>query len=282
MKKDTANELYNLIIKYDDYKENSFVCETLQKGWHKQFKWNEGQECIGGFLIKNANNEKIWILFVDWRNENNYYIIVYTEKSRGPNLELHKIINDDGYNTLVWKYRPSKGDRRNEERKEYFVRYYNSTEVCISTPLVIEDVEEFFEELVLLHEIRLKSDSFDENIPLVREGFPEGKQREKIHKTRERNSFLISDIKNERLEKHGKLDCECCGFNFEEMYGVVGQGFIEAHHTIPISELPVHGGETKKDDIALVCSNCHRMIHRMIHRIRPWLSLTDIRQKIKH
>ncbi|UZW66371.1 hypothetical protein OC195_21405 [Priestia flexa] len=32
--------------------------------------------------------------------------------------------------------------------------------------------------------------------------------------------------------------------------------------------------ETKVEDIALVCANCHRMLHRQ----RPWLSISELKQ----
>jgi predicted HNH restriction endonuclease len=52
-----------------------------------------------------------------------------------------------------------------------------------------------------------------------------------------------------------------CGFNFLRAYGEVGRGFIEAHHTKPVSTLEpdelVH-----VEDLIAVCSNCHRMLHR--------------------
>jgi len=48
----------------------------------------------------------------------------------------------------------------------------------------------------------------------------------------------------------------------------LGRGFIQAHHTIPVSELRKES-KTKVRDIALVCSNCHRMLHRR----RPWLRI---------
>lgn len=57
-----------------------------------------------------------------------------------------------------------------------------------------------------------------------------------------------------------KLKCEVCGFDFEEVYGKLGAGYIEVHHKKPVSE-----GErvTNLDnDLAMLCSNCHRMIHR--------------------
>lgn len=58
---------------------------------------------------------------------------------------------------------------------------------------------------------------------------------------------------------HG-LACEVCSFNFELFYGARGQGYIEVHHKTP---LHVSGPtQTSLNDLALLCSNCHRMIHR--------------------
>jgi len=51
----------------------------------------------------------------------------------------------------------------------------------------------------------------------------------------------------------------------KKVYGELGRGFIEAHHTIAVSEL-YRGAKTKAKDIALLCPNCHRMVHRR----RPW------------
>ena len=46
-----------------------------------------------------------------------------------------------------------------------------------------------------------------------------------------------------------------------ETYGQLGGGFIEAHHTIPVSEL-LAKAKTKISDFTLVCSNCHGILHR--------------------
>lgn len=88
-------------------------------------------------------------------------------------------------------------------------------------------------------------------------GFLEGKEKLilKLHLNRERNSEVI---KRKKANAEG-LVCECCRFDFEKMYGEIGSNFIECHHKIPISE----GVRiTNEDDLALVCSNCHRMLHR--------------------
>lgn len=91
-------------------------------------------------------------------------------------------------------------------------------------------------------------------------GFPEGKVKYKDHKRYERDSRFTRIVKEQRFQMHGELRCEVCGFSFWETYGDIGSRFIEAHHTIPVARL---GGETrtKAADIALVCSNCHRMLH---------------------
>ena len=58
--------------------------------------------------------------------------------------------------------------------------------------------------------------------------------------------------------------CQACSIDFEAVYGVVGRNYIEAHHLVPLSELP-ENQETPlnpKEDFAVLCANCHRMIHR--------------------
>ena len=107
-------------------------------------------------------------------------------------------------------------------------------------------------------------------------GFPEGKKDERVHKTRERRPEVIISAKNSFLEKHGKLYCIVCGFDFEKVYGKRGQGYIEAHHTIPVSEME-EGHETRPEDIALVCANCHRILHRT----RPWLKMDELKKLLK-
>jgi predicted HNH restriction endonuclease len=73
----------------------------------------------------------------------------------------------------------------------------------------------------------------------------------------------------------GALACEACGFDFEVTYGERGKEFIECHHVRPLSELKP-GDKTSVDDLALVCSNCHRMIHVR----RPWLTIEQLKQLI--
>ena len=91
--------------------------------------------------------------------------------------------------------------------------------------------------------------------------FPEGAERYRSHRTRERDTKIVKRAKAKRKKETGKLVCDVCSMNFEEMYGSLGEGFIEAHHTVPVRELDGLRN-TKLSEIALVCSNCHRMLHR--------------------
>ena len=91
--------------------------------------------------------------------------------------------------------------------------------------------------------------------------FFEGKEYFKLHRKRERNNKLIQKAKQQHLKNDPSLSCQVCGFSFINFYGQVGKGFIEAHHIIPISKLNKET-KTKVEDIVLVCSNCHRMLHR--------------------
>ena len=91
--------------------------------------------------------------------------------------------------------------------------------------------------------------------------YPEGKERYSQHRSYERDPKLAKKAKTTRLESTGELQCDVCSFNFSVTYGELGQGYIEAHHTVPVANL-CGKRKTKLSEIALVCSNCHRMLHR--------------------
>jgi 5-methylcytosine-specific restriction protein A len=123
-------------------------------------------------------------------------------------------------------------------------------------------------------QLKLKGD-FQENIETEGE-FPEGKVIERMHKSRERNSRAVKIAKENFIKIHKKLFCQVCDFDFEDKYGRLGKNFIEGHHIIPISEMaPDH--KTRPQDIVMLCSNCHRMIHKK----RPWLTITNLSSILK-
>nr|WP_257145970.1 HNH endonuclease [Bacillus thuringiensis] len=85
--------------------------------------------------------------------------------------------------------------------------------------------------------------------------------------------MVIRRAKEHFKQQHGgKLFCEICGFDFHKTYGELGKDFIKGHHIIPVSQLK-EGEKTRLEDIIMVCSNCHRMLHRR----RPWLSIAELK-----
>ncbi|WP_374220514.1 HNH endonuclease [Ralstonia pickettii] len=105
--------------------------------------------------------------------------------------------------------------------------------------------------------------------------FPEGRESFKLHRHLERDQKLPRRLKECRLRETGKLECEVCSFDFTATYGSVGEGFIEAHHRTPVHQL--NGKQkTKAIDLALVCSNCHRMLHRA----DPQLRVEELRARL--
>jgi 5-methylcytosine-specific restriction protein A len=81
----------------------------------------------------------------------------------------------------------------------------------------------------------------------------------KQHFRIERNRKLIQNVK-----KIKGYNCECCGMNFENIYGEIGKEFIEAHHKQPLHTLKGKIIELNaREDFFVLCSNCHKMIHKL-------------------
>ena len=51
----------------------------------------------------------------------------------------------------------------------------------------------------------------------------------------------------------------------------MGKGFAECHHVVPLADLG-RQKRTRLEDLAIVCANCHRMIHHA----RPWLTVAEV------
>jgi 5-methylcytosine-specific restriction protein A len=80
-----------------------------------------------------------------------------------------------------------------------------------------------------------------------------------FHRRIERSPALAKAVK----KVHG-YTCEACRINFAKLYpGIKKNRYIEAHHLTPIANLK---GQkllrNPKTDFAVLCANCHRMIHR--------------------
>ncbi|MFJ9189359.1 HNH endonuclease [Streptomyces globisporus] len=152
-------------------------------------------------------------------------------------------------------------------------------------------------DVAVLHEFLTRPNEMTEAAQLIRQGIttgdlqffapteeeefgddfsaPEGRLLLRRHRARERNKSLRKKKIASVLQRGGQLACEACGFDFEKIYGDRGAGYIECHHVLP---LHVAGeGRTKLSDLALICANCHRMIHRHA----PWPTPGELRASIE-
>jgi predicted HNH restriction endonuclease len=96
----------------------------------------------------------------------------------------------------------------------------------------------------------------------------EGRKRLVMHIVRERDRKLVA-------QKKASVDpatCEVCGFNSREKYDV---DYCEVHHLIPLADLE-EGTKTKLDDLAIVCANCHRILHLQY----PPMTLEKLRRQL--
>lgn len=104
------------------------------------------------------------------------------------------------------------------------------------------------------------------------EQFYEGERRRSEINIIARSSRLVVKAK----KFHG-MKCQACDFDFEAFYGDIGTGYIECHHVDPLSGRDGVNMPTKITDLAMLCANCHRMVHRQT----PALTIKELRKQIK-
>jgi 5-methylcytosine-specific restriction protein A len=104
---------------------------------------------------------------------------------------------------------------------------------------------------------------------------PEGRLLTRLHRIRERNPKLVAQKKRVIVQSGARVCCEACGFDYFGVYGERGRDYIEVHHILPLSALAGQK-RTKLSDLALLCANCHRMVHAR----RDWLTMDQLKQII--
>lgn len=142
---------------------------------------------------------------------------------------------------------------------------------------------ENFRELIKGHIDVFESDSTEDidknlfNVIIPHEQpdeYLEGAEYLSKHLSHERNVEIVALAKEEFKANHfGRLYCEKCGFDFSEKYGERGNDFIEVHHIKAISKRK-RNEQTKVEDLVMLCSNCHSIVHRK----QPWLSMSELEE----
>jgi len=220
-----------------------------------------------GFITNNEPPEA-----GDWSNRNQYYRV----NLRG----YHQFTNPVPLGDIVSMYSDKLTDAQSvhSSGKPTFSKYKDSIRVTQGAYLTKASYELF--NLLLdaakvdYEQVREKPAASDahEQHQAVREG--EQYRRELLYF--KRDSSLVKAAK----ETYGNK-CMACDFDFEETYGELGKGFSECHHLYPLS-MNKKNRVTKLEDVAILCANCHRMIHRVISKKdKDFVSLEDFKKYVK-
>jgi 5-methylcytosine-specific restriction protein A len=102
----------------------------------------------------------------------------------------------------------------------------------------------------------------------------EGDPRLYFHFQRERDKYLVAAKRNASRRSDGLLECEACGFVVSEAYPNLPGDLCEVHHRRSLAEAAT-AVETRLEDLAVLCPNCHRAIHRT----KPLMSVEEFRSR---
>ncbi|MDA8669195.1 DUF3578 domain-containing protein [Alphaproteobacteria bacterium] len=150
--------------------------------------------------------------------------------------------------------------KKRDHAGSFFGKVYSTRNLPINHVLI----SDLFEMLNLYEHLIFLGGIGDTKVKLNSDKEISGKEEKKLrshirmeYEFVQRNKKIIDKIKS-----NSDLNCEACEFNFNKIYKNK-PNYIEAHHIMPVSKMKL--GEVKKitkKDIALLCSNCHRMIHK--------------------
>lgn len=160
-------------------------------------------------------------------------------------LNWYKRFLESDYNPEIIATKEAEKERIKQERKEQRQKEKDkkkdSATSSIDTP----------KEHITRKGVKIKEQELDDN---QREG-----AITQVNITRrERNPKLREAC----LKKYGYV-CQCCGIDFEKIYGEIGREYIEVHHLFPISQTEGEHEVDPEKDLVPLCSNCHSMIHRL-------------------
>lgn len=76
------------------------------------------------------------------------------------------------------------------------------------------------------------------------------------------NNYERDDKARDKCLEHYGTKCSVCNFDFGEVYGDIGAGFIHVHHLKQISDVGKEYEVDPIEDLRPVCPNCHAMLHK--------------------
>ncbi|MBC1262480.1 HNH endonuclease [Synechococcus sp. BSF8S] len=104
--------------------------------------------------------------------------------------------------------------------------------------------------------------------------FVEGRVITELHTRREREPKLREQLLSSRHARN-KLFCEMCGAPPPSANSALREAHFEVHHIVPLSSTSTGTRTTRLSDLALLCANCHRLLHRAIAVEKRWITVAE-------
>jgi hypothetical protein len=217
--------------------------------------WGKGREGLDCTVFTPKNDNKIILLI---GNEKQRHAKQFNDKFDGDTIQMDGQPKHRTDNRLI--HAAARGDEIHlfyrERIKEPFT-YKGQVDVDHEkTKIHTDQPSKFFFRLrnsVLVADSDASPSLNDVDIHTVTA--TEGRRRLVLHLQRERNQTIVRNKKKLAVS----LDCEICKFSFG-CYGSVASDYCEAHHLLPLDEVE-HTTQTRMEDLAILCANCHRVVH---------------------
>ncbi|MDR7002639.1 hypothetical protein [Neobacillus niacini] len=159
MDKEQAVSLNNCIAKWNGTGYEITPLKTVDDILPKFHQWTNRKSVVAGYEVTRLDHDtSYYFLFIDWHRNGEIYLVIYTHNKSTTVAEIRKVEEIDGALQLVWTYNPLKRDGKNLERKAYFKQTFGSVTVQIKLPSSPIELAEFFDQLFLLCQRRIKAD----------------------------------------------------------------------------------------------------------------------------
>ncbi len=202
--------------------------------------------CIGNIWLA-ALYKQIWLLVDESLQDSRFRFVLARSTER--------------YIPLYWLIAEYEAITDILYSQEIWMSYTNACFKVLDSPISRINIQKNQINKVKLSELEMNTSAqFSEKVTLILEDtqneFPEGAIQEVTLELRKRNHLL----RKQAIARYG-YRCQVCDFSFEEFYGELGKGYIEVHHLNPLSDRE-NEEITSIEDVAVVCANCHRILHR--------------------
>jgi 5-methylcytosine-specific restriction enzyme A len=111
------------------------------------------------------------------------------------------------------------------------------------------------------------------------EVFLEGAVLTKLHKRRERSRGYRSKVLKRERSAKGVVVCQCCGTaGPHSLDAKLRESMFDVHHLLPLSQTKMT--KTRLRDLALLCGNCHKLIHAVSRRVDEAVGIPDLQRRM--